>query len=441
MRRVVDILRKDLLVLRRSPLLLGVLVAYPLLVALLVGVVAGYANAKPRVAFVDRDGLPETVTLGGTEFEIGPLIDRVAREVDLVPMSAAEAERQLETGRAVAAVVVPPGFVADLEGMTRSPRLILETTRGGLAPRVTQQMQALVFSLNRELQDSYIESNLRLVELIVSGGRGDFLGQELDVLGLDRTAGVLAEVDDPRLAPVRRFITTARLALGQTGGVLRATASPIRLDMAPERGRTWALSAQVQAYGLALTITFLALILAAGSLAAERDENVIGRLARGLVTLGQLVWAKVALAAVVALALGSAIALVFGVAVEIGDVPGGEPWERLPLLAAGLALAGASVGALGALVGAVSREGRTASLVAVLVVLPILFVGLVPPQVSPAAGYVSDALPFSHAVDLFVAALYETDPWGRVAIEAAWLAGLGLVFGGLARAASRRLLS
>ncbi len=441
MRRAVDLLRKDLLVLRRSPLLLGVLVAYPLLVAVLVGVVAGYANAKPRVAFVDRDGLPETITLGGTEFEIGPLIDRVAREVDLAPMSAAEAERQLETGRVVASVVVPPGFVADLEGMTRSPRLILETTRGGLAPRVTQQMQALVFSLNRELQDSYIESNLRLVELIVSGGRGDFLGQELDVLGLDRAAGVLAEVDDPRLAQVRRFITTARLALGQTGGVLRATASPIRLDMAPQRGRTWALSAQVQAYGLALTITFLALILAAGSLAAERDENVIGRLARGLVTLGQLVWAKVALAAVVALALGSAIALVFGVAVEIGDVPGGEPWERLPLLAAGLALAGASVGALGALVGAVSREGRTASLVAVLVVLPILFVGLVPPQVSPAAGYVSDALPFSHAVDLFVAALYETDPWRRVAIEAAWLAGLGLAFGGLARAASRRLLS
>ena len=73
---------------------------------------------------------------------------------------------------------------------------------------------------------------------------------------------------------------------------------------APGRGRTWVLSAEVQAYALGLTITFLALMLAAGSIAAERDENVIGRLARGLVGLGQLVWAKVVLAAGVALVLG-----------------------------------------------------------------------------------------------------------------------------------------
>ena len=39
--------------------------------------------------------------------------------------------------------------------------------------------------------------------------------------------------------------------------------------------------------------------------AAERDENVIGRLARGLGGLGDLVWAKVALAAAVALVLGA----------------------------------------------------------------------------------------------------------------------------------------
>ena len=48
------LLRKDLLVLRRSPLLLGVLLAYPLVIAALVGLVASYANAKPRVALVDE---------------------------------------------------------------------------------------------------------------------------------------------------------------------------------------------------------------------------------------------------------------------------------------------------------------------------------------------------------------------------------------------------
>jgi ABC-2 type transport system permease protein len=199
------------------------------------------------------------------------------------------------------------------------------------------------------------------------------------------------------------------------------------------------LSAQVQAYGIALTITFLALLLSAGAIAAERDENVVGRLARGLVNRTQLVAAKVGLASVVALALGGAIALVFGIAIEVGGVVGGEPWQRFPLLLVGIALAGAAVGALGTLLGALARETRTASLVAVLVVLPIVFLGLIPREVVAAAGWISDALPFVHAVRFFGSALYDTDPWRTVAIEAAWLVGLGVVFGALARVSVRRL--
>jgi hypothetical protein len=57
--------------------------------------------------------------------------------------------------------------------------------------------------------------------------------------------------------------------------------------------------------GFARTAVCNDLMLAAGSLAAERDVNVIGRLARGLGGLGDLVWAKVALAAAAALVLGA----------------------------------------------------------------------------------------------------------------------------------------
>ena len=48
MRAASLILRKDLLVLRRSPLLVGLLVAYPLVIALLIGLTAAYANANGR---------------------------------------------------------------------------------------------------------------------------------------------------------------------------------------------------------------------------------------------------------------------------------------------------------------------------------------------------------------------------------------------------------
>ena len=442
MRNAWLMLRKDLRVLRRSPLLLGVLVAYPLLIAVLVVLVAGYANAKPRVALVDLDGLPEVVVIGGQRFHVNRTIERVSREVELVYLSQAEAERQLETGDVVAVVTVPEGFVAELQRMVESPTLILETTTGGIAPRTTQQMQALVYELNRTLQERYIAANLRYVELILRGGEGRFLGRDFEILGLQGTQDLLADLPSgPRLDQIREFVRVAQLALDQTDDALIATANPIELKMAPERGRQWALSAQVQAHALALTVTFLTLMLAAGALAAERDENVIGRLARGLVGFGQLLAAKVAVAALIAVGLGLAIALSFGIAIELGDVIGGQPWVRMPILAGALALAGVAVGTLGALVGALAREARTASLVALLVVLPIVFLGLVPREVVPPAGWVSDAFPFGHSIRLFAAALYDADPWRRIAIETAWLVGLAAAFGTMARLGMRRLLA
>jgi ABC-2 family transporter protein len=442
MRRVGLLFRKDALILRRSPLLLSVLIAYPIVIALLVGLVAGYANSKPRVALVDEDHLPKTVVVGGERFRVDRTINRVSNDVRLVRLSRDEAERQLRTGKVVAVLTVPEGFVRALQGMQRSPKLEVELARGVISTRVDQQVQALVYSLNRELQQAYIKRNLGYVDLLLSGGRSEFLGRSIDVLGLDQARQLIDGLPpNPRVDQLREFVGDARLALGQTGDALRATANPIELDRTRQRGRTWALSADVQAYALALTISFLALMLAAGSLAAERDENVVGRLARGLVTLGQLVWAKVALAGATALVLGLAVALAFGVFIELGNVEGGEPWFRLPLLALGLVLAGGALGAVGAFLGALAREARAASLVALAVVLPVVFLGLVPREVVPVAGWISDALPFIHAVRFFSAALYDLSPWETLVREAAWLAAIGAIFGGLARIGTRRLLA
>jgi ABC-2 type transport system permease protein len=434
------LLRKDLTVLRRSPLLLGALLAYPIVIAVLVGLVAGYASAKPRVAFVDEDGLPPVVSVAGHAFRIRSVFDQVASEVTLVRLDAGEAARQLASGKVVATITVPPGFLAKLTTTVSSPHLILRTNGDGLAPRVTQQVQSLVYQLNRRLQAGFIAANLRYVELILHGGDASFLGRRYEVLGLDRMDSELnALPQTERVAAIRRFTRVARLALAQTGRALDATASPIRLDQPKAKGRTWVLSATAQSYGIAVTVTFLALLLAAGAAAAEKDEGTIGRLRRGLVSFGRLVWAKVALAAVVGLALGGAIALVFGIVIEVGGVTGGEPWARLPLLLASIALAAGAVGAVGTLLGTLARESRTASLLAVLVVLPVVFLGLVPRGAVSAAWWVSEALPFAHSVRLFSAALYDASPWHGVGIEAAWLLGIGLVFGALARLGMRRL--
>jgi hypothetical protein len=443
------LLGKDLLVLRRSPALLAALVLYPLLFAVLVGLVVRFASDRPTVAFVDLDGLPEELTLAGESFDVQNVIEQVNDRAELVPMSEDEAERQLETGEVVAAIVVPRGFAARLRGMVESPELVLRTGRGGLAGRFELQTEALVYRLNRLLQEAYIAANLEYVQLLVEGGEASFLGEEFDVVGLDEADELLeslrTKTSDPdalaEIDELANFVDEATLALEQTDETLRATANPIELAIDRQAGRTWLLGAQLQAYALALTLAFVCVLLAAGAVAAERDENVVGRLVRGLVRLWELVTVKLLLGAVVAVAIGLALALVFGVAAEVADVDGGGPWSRLPLLAFGLALAGAAFGAFGVLLGVLARESRTAVLVAFLVTLPLVLVGVVPEGSVAAAGWLSAAFPFRHAVDFFEAALFDLDPWRTVGVEALWLAGLGAAFAAGARMGVRRFLA
>jgi ABC-type transport system involved in multi-copper enzyme maturation permease subunit len=443
------LLAKDLRVLRRSPALLAALVLYPLLVALLVGLVVRFASDQPRVAFVDLDGLPQALTIAGERFDVENVIEQVNDKAELVPMSEEEAERQLETGEVTAAIVVPRGFASKLRGMVESPELVLRTGRGGLASRFELQTEALVFRLNRLLQEAYIAANLQYVTLLVEGGEADFLGEEFDVVGLEEAGRLLEQLrgrtDDPealdQIDELANFVSEARLALEQTDETLRATANPIQLKIDREAGRTWLLGAQLQAYALALTLSFVCVLLAAGAIAAERDENVVGRLVRGLVGLRELVTAKVLLGATVALALGLVLAVVFGVAAEVADVDGGQPWSRLPLLALGLVLAGASFGAFGVLLGVLARESRAAVLVAFLVTLPLVLIGVIPSGSVAVAGWISALFPFAHAVDFFESALFALDPWREVGIATVWLLGLAVAFATAARMGVRRFLA
>jgi hypothetical protein len=443
------LVRKDLRVLGRSPALVGALVLYPLLFAVLVGLLVRFAADRPRVAFVDLDRLPQRLTLAGASFDVDGVIEQVNDKAELVPMGEEEAERALETGEVVAAIVVPRGFASKLRGMVESPTLVLRTGKGGLAGRAELSAQALVYRLNLLLQEAYISANLAYVELLVEGGESEFLGNEFDVVGLERAAEILDDLEvrteDPealeRIRELATFVDEALLALGQSDETLRATANPIELATDREAGRTWLLSAQLQSYALALTLAFVSILLAAGAIAAERDENVIGRLARGLVRLAHLVAAKVVVAALVALGVGLALTLVFGVAAELAAVEGGEPWGRLPILAVGLVLAGAAFGAFGVLLGVLAREARTAVLVAFLVALPVVLIGLVPEGSVEAAGWISEVFPFGHAQRFFDSALFDLDPWGRLAREAAWLLGIAAAFGALARLGVRRLLA
>ena len=196
-------------------------------------------------------------------------------------------------------------------------------------------MQALVYNLNLRVQKAFIEADIRYVDLLLHGGKGRVLGHDFSIIGLDGTQRLLAHLPaSPERSQIADFVHDARLALALTDNAIRATATPVVLDEETGRGRTSALSAQVQAYGLAITISFLGVLLAAGALAAERDENTIGRLvaradrARAAGRREDLAGGRRSRSG-----SGCAILLGFGIAVEAGNVTGGEPWQRLPLVA------------------------------------------------------------------------------------------------------------
>jgi len=439
------LLAKDARVLGRSRLLAAGLVVYPLLVALVVGLVVRYAGERPEVSLVGEEALPSIVRVGDRTFDLRRELAE-ADEVRFVSRTAEDAERELESGRALATFLIPDDFADRVTSMRESPEVTLITTRSELSSRVIEKLQALVYSLNLDLQQAYIDANLAAVDLLLRGGSGKIGDTEFTLLGLDgaeERLAVLARSPDPevatRAAELLEFMGELRGAVDQVGVFLRATANPVVLETDTQGGRAWLLSAQVQVYALALTLAFVTTLLGAAAITSEREDATIGRLARGLVPLGRLVAEKVVFATVIAAAIGALLALVFGAIATVGDVSGGVPWARLPLLAVALVLAAAAFGAFGVLLGTLGRDPGTAMLLAFLVALPLALLGIVPGDAG-LAGRAGDLFPFGHASGLFSGVLYDASPWEALVRGAVWLSALAVAFALLARAGARRLV-
>jgi len=116
---------------------------------------------------------------------------------------------------------------------------------------------------------------------------------------------------------------------------------------------------------------FVTLLLAAGSLALEREENAIARLVRGLVSRTGLLLEKAGLAALCSFAV--CLLMLGGLGLFVG-----LDWSRFPLWLVALAAGTLSFAALGLAIGAITREVRAASLLAFMLALPLAFLALVP---------------------------------------------------------------
>jgi ABC-2 type transport system permease protein len=446
------LLLKDLQILRRSPLLLALLVLYPLLVALLVGAALSSGPAKPKVAFANLVPPGEAqIELGGQQLDATQYASELFERVDPIRVSSREeAIEKVESGEAVAALVVPPDVIDRLQGTLAlgggdAPTIeVYYSAENPLKRRyVEATIDATLADANKALSDEIFKEAARYLKLIVTGGSLDLpVVGEVDILGLRRAQAIidaaiagLPEGSPSRIAleQVSRFARLAADNLDVSESILASIGSPVQVE---ERAVAGASDTSLDVFGaevaVVVSLMFVTLLLAAGMLALEREEHAFGRLVRGLVSRTALLAEKISLAALCAWVLAAVMLAVLVAWLGLG-------WSRTPAWLLALAVAALAFAGLGVAIGALAREVRAASLLAFMLALPIAALALVPSgAVSPALydviRIVSGAFPFKPSLDALDAALGGDALWRPLA----HLAALALGFAALARLAVRR---
>jgi ABC-type multidrug transport system permease subunit len=440
------LLQKDLRILRRSPLLVGLLVIYPIVIAVLIGFALSRGPDRPEVAFYN--GLPggsATVELGGDEIDLAEEGSRLFEEIDPVPVdSRAEAIRMVRDGDVLGALIIPENLASNLQSGLEPGTVEVFYNAEDPAKRnfVENTIEAQVQAANAALTKRIAEDALDLLELISTGGEYTFLGQDFDVLGLERSEQILTEArkrlppgsaEREQLDRVIAFGKLARENLSFSDDVLAVVGEPIQVDAKALEGGSTSLNAFAVALAATVSLMFITLLLAAGMLAIEREENAFARLVRGLVSRTGLLAEKAGLAAVCSTVVCLLMLAGLGLFVDLD-------WGRFPLWLAALAVGGLAFAALGLAIGALAREVRAASLLAFMLSLPLAFLALVPSGAVAPALYdliraVSAIFPFKPALDALDAALNDAGGLGGPLLH---LAGLALAFGALSRVALRR---
>jgi hypothetical protein len=444
------LLIKDLQILRRSPLLVGMLVVYPILLAALVGFAVTSGPSKPRVALLNE--VPQAqnrVNLGGETVNLAEESKPLFDAVDVVRVhSEAEAIQKVKDGEVLAALILPADLTSKLEaavgGDLAQPHVRVYYNAEDPAKRsfVESTIKARVQEANAALTKKVSSVALGYLDLIRSGGQFSLLGRTFDVLGLENSETVLRAVQAQlppksplrrQLDPVIRFATLARKNLDLAGPLLQSIGTPIIVDSKIVNGGSAPLGAFATAIAVAVTLMLVTVLLAAGSLALEREENAFRRLVRGLVTQTQLLLEKVGLATLCAVVVGLLLLVGMSFFVDL-------PWGRFHLWVVALVFGAAGFGALGVAFGALTREVRAASLLAFMAALPIAVLGLVPSGAVSGPLYdairvVSGAFPFRATVDALNSALGSS---GGIGLPLLHLALLCVGWVAVARLALRR---
>ncbi len=440
------LLVKDLQILRRSPLLVGLLIVYPVVIALMIGFALSSPPGKPKVAFYNQVAPGQgKISLGSQHIDVAHYAGQLLASVDPIRVhSRAAAVAKVRSGQALAAVVIPSDLPQQIQGLVTtgvgSPavELILNTKDPIERQLVDQAITTRVNEVEQSVSKQVLRVAVSDLQQVLSGGNVQILGRTVSLLGLRNARTIVqgAVAALPARSPLRPalnqvvgFADLAIEGLGFASPVLGSIGSPLTVTQTQLAGRTTPSDSYAVAIAVIISLMFVTVLLAAGLLALERSENTYPRLVRGLVSPGRLLVEKILLAGGCATLMTLVMAAFVSAFVPL-------EWSRFEFWVVALALGGVAFGALGVTIGGAAREVSAASLLAFLVSLPVAFVALIPANAaSGGLGTVLDVVafvfPFKASLQAISNAFSATAP--GIALPLAHLALLAIVFAGLAR--------
>jgi ABC-type transport system involved in cytochrome c biogenesis permease component len=446
------LLIKDLQILRRSPLVTSLLVIYPIVIAVLVGFALSRGPDKPRVAFLNQVPAGQSLSLGKSKLSQGAARDELCGRIDCIDVdSRQEAIDKVKSGEVLAALILPADLIEKLRSTLTTNDFVQPTVDVIVNEEdpvkrqlVDDRISALVNEANLKVSGQFSDALVSYLQLLLKGGKLGFLGQNLEILGLDQTQTLLENVaeklpprsaDRAQVGQVIHFAKLARQNLSVADDLLASVQSPIKVDKEVVSGSAPELDNFAISVAATITLMFVTVLLVAGSLALEREENTFKRITRGLVSGTGLLAEKVFLGVVCSFAV---TALMLGGLELFVSID----WGRAPLIGLAILVGAAGFAAMGAAIGAAAPEVRASSLLAFMISLPIAFLSLVPsgavgPGVYDAIKVVAAIFPFKAAQQAMAGAL---DPAGPgLGVAALHMAALVAAYAGLARVALRRI--
>jgi ABC-type multidrug transport system permease subunit len=444
------LLVKDLQILRRSPLVTALLVIYPIVIAVLIGFALSRGPSDPRVAFLNEIPPDEEFSLGEADLDKDTAKQRLCERVECVDVETREeAEEMVRDGDVLAALIVPEDLIDKLRSLTSlnpeqpTVEVLVNEDDPLKAQLVDDRIQALITEANLIVSQQVSEQASVYLDALIEGGTFEIplLGDTIEILGLERSAEVLEALRpavskqlQPQLDEVIRFARLAEENLDVALPLLGAVAQPIEVEKQLVNASAPSLDAFAIAVAATVTLMFVTVLLVAGALALEREENAFARLTRNLLSRNALLAEKIA--------LGVGVSLVVTFVMLAGlELFVSLDWGRAPLWIPAIVAGGAAFAAFGAAIGAAAREVRASSLIAFMVSLPVAFLSLVPSGTVSGFAYdliqvVAAIFPFDAALRAFEGALEEGGPsiWAALG----HLAVLVVAYFALARVALRR---